>query len=330
VSGPILITGASGFVGSHLIELLQPGPTPIVAAFHPPGPDSPPFVPPRLTRSASGSDVRWEGVDVLDRRAVDRVMADVKPDVVYHCAGAAHVGTSWHGVARTHELNVMGTRHVLEAVRRLAPGARVLVPGSATVYRRSTEPLSEEAPIGPGSPYGLSKLAQELLATSAHATDNLQVIVTRSFNHLGPRQSHSFASSSFARQVAAIEAGFQPPIIRVGNLEPRRDFMDVRDTVRAYRLLVEGGRPGVPYNVCSGQAHSVGELLRSLVAAADIRVRIETDEKLFRPNDDPIVLGNPARIRTETGWSAGIPLDRTLRELLDYWRAAVRAEPKQA
>ncbi len=315
---PILITGAAGFAGGHLLEQLAAEGSPVVAWHRPSS-----AVPADL-RAIGAPPVTWMAVDVLDREAVAQAMARVRPAVVFHCAGAAQVASAWQGTAHALRTNALGTHYVLDAVRRSGAPARVVVPGSALVYRPSTAPLREDDPLEPASPYGLSKLAQELVAIEA-AREGLDVVLARPFNHIGPRQQPSFAASSFARQIALAEAGRRPPVLTVGNLEARRDVTDVRDTVRAYRRLAERGRPGSPYNVCTGTAPSIGELLDRLRALARIELHVEVDPALFRPQDNPVLLGDPQRIREEIGWQPEIPLDRTLGDLLDDWRRRVAA-----
>jgi len=215
------------------------------------------------------------------------------------------------------QVNALGTQHVLEAVRRAGLHCRILVTGSALVYRPSTEALAEESPLAPVGPYGLSKLAQEMLALGA---SDLPVIVTRPFNHAGPRQGPDYVTSTFARQIVQIERGAQPPVMHVGNLESRRDITDVRDVVRAYATLVAAGRPHRPYNICSGTAHRIGDLLDALIAMAHVRVTIEQDPARMRPSDNPLVLGDRARMLQDVGWAPLIPIEHTLRDLLEDCR----------
>lgn len=312
MTGFPLVTGATGFAGSHLVEhLLQSSPQ--VAAWSNPGGRSARIADPR---------VRWQAVDILDPGAVARALHDLRPAAIYHCAGSAHVGQSWSDSIRPLRVNVMGTHHLLEAVRESGLACPVLITGSALVYRQSLDAIDEDHPIGPASPYGVSKLAQEMLSARAA---NASVLITRPFNHAGPRQDDSFVTSSFARQIAEIEAGQREPALHVGNLDARRDLTDVRDVVRAYRLLVEHGQPGRPYNVCSGRTYRVGDLLAALVAMSSARIAVLMDPSRLRPSDNPVVLGSHARITAETGWRPDIPIDQTLRDLLDFWRAEVKS-----
>jgi GDP-4-dehydro-6-deoxy-D-mannose reductase len=214
-------------------------------------------------------------------------------------------------------VNVLGTHHVLEAVHAAGLECPVLVTGSALVYRPSQNPIAEEDPLGPADPYGVSKLAQEMRALRATRT---AVFLTRPFNHAGPRQAASYATSSFARQIAEIEAGRAAPVLRVGNLESRRDITDVRDTVRAYLAVVERGRPARPYNVCTGQAYRVRDLLDALLRLSTVPITVEVDPGLLRPSDTPVIAGDRSRITAETGWVPRIPIEETLGDLLNYWR----------
>ena len=302
------MTGAAGFAGGHLVDLLAGSGRGIVA-WHRPGGHAPRPVP----------RTRWEAVDLLDRAQVDEAIARARPEAVYHCAGAAHVGRAWDSTESTFAVNVRGTHHLLDALERAGVDARVLVLSSALVYASADAALAETHELAPNNPYGLSKLALELLA--GRIDGSLAVTIARPFNHVGPRQDPHFALSGFARRIADIERGRWAPEISVGNLDARRDITDVRDTVRAYRSILERGEPGRPYNVCSGRALSIRELLEMLLARARVPIAIRTDPARLRPNDTPLLLGDPARLRTELGWSATIPLEQTLDDLLEYWRS---------
>jgi GDP-4-dehydro-6-deoxy-D-mannose reductase len=265
--------------------------------------------------------VRWQRVDLLDADHVRRVIRSLQPTHVFHLAGSTHVGHSWRTPADTLAANVLTTHHLLDALRRCRQPCRVLVTGSATVYAASDEPLREEAPLAPANPYAVSKLAQERLAQRGVDEDGLAVVVTRSFNHTGPGQRTDFAASGIAHQIACAERGESAPVIRVGNLDARRDLCDVRDVARAYRLLMEAGTPGTVYNVASGTARSIRSVLEGLVKRSRVPVEIEIDAALLRPSDTPVFVGDASRLRAATGWRPEVPFERTLDDLLEYWRA---------
>jgi len=303
-----LITGAAGFAGGHLLDLLSVNGEEIVA-WHRPGGAPPRGVP----------GTTWEPVDLLDREAVFAAVRRRPPHAVYHCAGLAHVGRAWDETESAFAINVRATHYLIEALRDVDASASVLVPSSAMIYQTADAPLREDQQLRPSSPYGVSKLAQELLAARAIA-DGVQARIARAFNHIGPRQDPSFAASGFARQIAEIEAGRREPEILVGNLAARREVTDVRDTVRAYQVVLERGQPGRAYNVCSGRAIPVADVLDHLVSRARVPVRVRVDPARLRPNDLPVLAGDPSRIRTELGWAPSIPLEQTLDDILEYWR----------
>jgi GDP-4-dehydro-6-deoxy-D-mannose reductase len=302
-----LVTGAAGFAGSHLVEHLLESGDDVAAWSNPSG------------RAAAGADarVRWRAVDLLDRETVRREIEALQPAAVYHLAGLADVHASWTKPERALRVNALGTSHLLDAVASAGLDCPVLVTGSALVYQQSLERINEDSAIGPSSPYGLSKLAQEMLTASSSLP---RVLIARPFNHAGPRQSDAYVTSSFARQIAEAEAGRREPVLRVGNLDSRRDITDVRDTVRAYRAMMERGVARRPYNVCSGTAYLIRDLLESLIALARIPLRVEIDAARMRPSDNPVVLGDNERIRGEVGWAPEIGIERTLTDLLAYWR----------
>ena len=305
----IVVTGAAGFAGSHLLDLLTHHRSRIVAWHRPSG--SPPAERPGVT---------WQAVDITDAQSVASAIGAAKPTAVYHCAAESHVGRSFGNSATTFRINVLGTHHLLEGLRRAELRAKVIVPSSAMVYASAGDPLTEDHPLGPHGPYALSKLAQEMSALRARE-DGLHVTIARAFNHVGPRQDPFFAASGFARRIADIEAGKWEPEIAVGNLEARRDIHDVRDTVRAYEMILEHGTDGRAYNVCSGRAIQIGALLDKLLAHARVPIKIRVDPARYRPSDVPLLVGDPTRLQTELGWLPEIPLDQTLDDLLSYWRA---------
>ena len=309
MSRPTLVTGAAGFAGSHLLDLLA-GQRLDVVAWHRPGGAGP--------RAVDG--VRWEAVELLEKTSVREAVRSMRPSHVYHCAGAAHVGQSFSNIADTLAANVLGTHHLLDALRTAGVHARVLITGSSLVYRQSDRALKEEDPTGPATPYAVSKLAQEILGQRGVREDGQHVLLTRPFNHTGPRQEPAFAAPSFAQQIALIEKGRARPEIVVGNLDASRDLHDVRDTVRAYTAIVERGDPGRIYNVCAGQAFKIRDVLERLVALSKVPVTITVDTARYRPSDNLILWGDRSRIEHELGWKPVISLDRTLADLLDYWR----------
>lgn len=306
----VLVTGATGFAGSHLVESLA-GRFEIAAWGR-----SAPL--PELARLAT-----WTRIDLLDRDRVRQEIGALRPSVIYHCAGAPHVGDSWRHTAEPLAQNVLTTHYLLDAVRRAGVPCRVLVAGSAMVYAPSASPLREDDPLGPASPYGLSKLAQEQLGWRGWTEDGLDVVLTRAFNHTGPRQRPAFSAAGFARQIALIERGALEPTIEVGNLDAQRDFTDVRDIVRAYALIVERGAPGTVYNVASGVARPIRAVLDALVQRSRVPVQIGVDPERLRPHDTPVVVGDASRLRAASGWTPAIAFDRMLDDLLEYWRAAV-------
>lgn len=295
MSEVVLVTGAAGFAGSHLVEHL------------------------RLSQNHVVSWTR-QTVDLLDRDRVRTAIRELRPAQIYHCAGMTHVAKSWLDTAQPLEGNVLATEHLFDALRREGIRCRVLVPGSATVYAASSEPISEDGPIAPTNPYAISKLAQEQLALRAIQEDGLDLVLTRSFNHTGPGQTAEFAAPSMARQIALIERGELEPVIKVGNLDAQRDVTDVRDVVRAYAALMQSGKTGLIYNVASGVARSIRSILDALVSRSKVPVKIEVDQGRMRPNDVAVVVGNYSRLNAATGWRPEISFDQTLNDLLSYWR----------
>ncbi len=299
--GPILVTGARGFVGSHVVEEF----------------------------ARAGHDVLAWGraeLDLLDRDAVRAALGAARPGAICHCAGAPSAAEAWGNSAEVLNTNVVATANLVDAVRDLLPGTRILNIGSSTVYREAGEPLTEAHPVLPRGPYALSKLAQELVALGAWRDDGLDVVATRSFNHTGPRQLPAFAAPAFARQLARIEAGLDAPVLRVGNLSARRDLTDVRDVARAYRLILEHGRAGTWYNVCSGIAYAIQDVVDGLCARVAVTVTVEVDPARYRPNDAPAVTGDHGLLTRDTGWTPAVSFDRMLDDLLAYWRTTVRTE----
>ena len=320
MSEVVLVTGAAGFVGSHLLAALTKSePSVKIMAWHRPRAAGSTQLPRAFGDTSS---VRWQAVELLDREAVTRGIAESRPSAIYHCGGMANVHGSWSTTLATLEANVSGTKHLLDAVSRSGLTPRILIPSSALVYGPSTRAITEDDALSPISPYGLSKLAQEMLGQRV-AEEGQAVLLARAFTHIGPGQELSYAASSFAHQVARIEADQQEPVIKVGYLDARRDLTDVRDTVGAYQALMARAVPGRAYNVCTGRAPQIRDVLNGLKRHSTVEIRVQVDPSRFRPQDNPLLLGNPARITNEIGWNPTIPLEQTLLELLDYWRQAI-------
>jgi GDP-4-dehydro-6-deoxy-D-mannose reductase len=301
----VLVTGALGFVGRHLVHHLEDQGDEVAL----------------LDRHAP------EPVDITDGAAVRAAIAAARPEAVYHLAGWADVGASWSDPLSVLRLNAEGTLNVLEACRA-ADVQRVLAVASADVYgvvREADLPLTEDAPLRPTSPYAATKVAADALAHQAFLGHGLGVLRVRPFNHLGPGQSEHFVAPAIAARIARAERDGHDSVA-VGNLTPRRDVTDVRDVVRAYRLLVDRGEPGEVYNVCSGRDLAIQELADRLVALADRPLALVPDPALVRPVDLPVLRGDCTKLQAATGWSPQIPIEQTLADLLDDLRARVRAD----
>jgi GDP-4-dehydro-6-deoxy-D-mannose reductase len=314
----LLVTGAGGFVGGHLVELVRrerPG-TSLHGVVLPHG---------SLAWSAAPG-ARLLEADLDDPAAAAAVIDEVRPEGIVHLAGQSSVQQSWLDPGGTLRTNVLGIVHLLDAARRLGLRPAVLVVGSAEEYGPVAEdqlPIREQAPLRPASPYAVSKVAQGALALLYGPAGGMRIVLTRTFHHTGPGRGEAFAESSFARQIAEIEQGLREPVIEVGNLDAVRDFTDVRDVVRAYLLLLEKGEAGQAYNVCSGRGRRIREVLDALVASSSASVQLRLDPARLRPADVPAQVGDPSRLRAATGWEPRIPLEQSLRDLLSDWRARV-------
>lgn len=316
----VLITGVTGLIGSHLAEFLvgQPGvevfglkrwrsPTANLAALE-------------------GRITLLEG-DVEDPYSVFAALERAAPDRVFHLAAQSYPSESWTAPVATMNTNVNGTIHVLEGVRQRAPNAQVLIACSSAEYgliKPDEVPIAESRPLRPISPYGVSKVAQELLGLQYHLSFGMRVYLARFFNQVGTRQGDRCSIQTFARQIAEIEAHGGSGALDHGNLSPYRDFLDVKDCVRAIWALLDRGKPGVPYNVCSGRARSMREILDQLVALSPAEVNPRVDPARLRPVDEPVLEGDRRRLSADTGWEPRVPLAQTLAEVLDYWRRDVR------
>jgi GDP-4-dehydro-6-deoxy-D-mannose reductase len=317
----LLVTGAGGFVGAHLLaHLRQARPDADLHGIVLPGGG------PAGESASAGATVHEADLEDPTQAAV--AVEEARPDRIFHLAGQSSVHRSWDDPGATLRANVLGIVNVLDAARRLGLRPAALVVGSADEYGPASpeeQPLRESAPLRPASPYAVSKVAQAALALLYGPAGGMRVVVTRTFPHTGPGRGEAFAESSFARQIAEIEAGRRPAVVEVGNLDAVRDFADVRDVVRAYDLLIENGEPGEVYNVCTGRGRRIGELLDALVALSTVRVDVRVDAARLRAADVSVLVGDPSKLRSATGWQPRIPLEQTLRDLLEDWRARVRS-----
>ncbi len=315
-----LITGISGFVGSHLAEyLLEVTDWDVAGTVF--GPYS------NIAGLCDQLELYPAELSRLDVMAF--VLEQAQPDVLFHLAAQPLVSASRRDPWGTLETNIRMQLNVLEGVAQVKPDCRVLVVGSSEEYGLvgpEDLPIDEDTPLRPMSAYAVSKVAQDLMGLQYHLTHKLYVVRVRPFNHIGPRQSVGFVAPDLASQIAAAELGLQPPAIKVGNLDARRDFSDVRDVVRAYVMLITEGEPGQVYNVGTGESRSIQELLDRLLAMSQVPIEVEQDPRRMRPSDVPDAVCDASRIRERTGWQAMISFEQSLQDILDYWRQAKAAE----
>jgi GDP-4-dehydro-6-deoxy-D-mannose reductase len=316
----VLITGITGFAGSHLAEY--------ILAEHP-------------GVKVSGT-VRWRSrmdnvkgildkielqeADLNDIVSLKKALAVIRPDKVFHLAAQSFVPTSWKMPAETFAINALGQINLFEALIDLKLNPKFQIAGSSEEYGMvyaHEVPMKETNYLRPLSPYAVSKVAQDLLGYQYHQSYGLQTVRTRGFNHTGPRRGDVFVTSNFAKQVAEIEKGLKPPVIHVGNLEAKRDFTDVRDMVRAYWLATEKCEAGDVYNIGSGTAYVMQDMLDMLLGMSKVKVKIEVDPARLRPSDVPILLADASKFMSATGWKPRIPFATTLKDLLNYWRERV-------
>lgn len=321
----ILITGITGFVGSHLADyVLENYPQVEIHG---------------IRRWRSNVDnikhlenkVIFHDCDIKDANNVYKIIEQVRPDKIFHLAAQSFVPTSWEAAAETLNNNIIGECNIFEAIRKFKVSGYdpiITIAGSSEEYGLvypNEVPIKETNPLCPLSPYAVSKIGQDYLAYQYWQSYKIRSIRTRAFNHTGPRRGEVFVSSNFAKQVAEIEKGVREPIIKVGNLEAIRDFTDVRDVVRAYWLAAEKCQAGEVYNICSGKGYKIKEVLDKLISFNKIKeIKVILDPQRMRPSDVPILIGDHSKFSEETGWQPEISfLDKTLKDLLDYWRERI-------
>lgn len=307
-----LITGISGFVGGYLGEQLLSEGWELHGTCFGDG-----------DRVRKGLRCVLHEMNLCDEKNVRQVIANVKPDCVFHLAAQSSAALSWKKPRLTMDINLGGAINLLEAVRECCPDCSLLLIGSSEEYgaiSAHTPKVDENYPLNPTNPYAVSKMAQERLGALYAKAYGMKIMMTRAFNHIGPGQSEQFVVPSFARQIAGIEKGLQPPVLKVGNLQAKRDFTDVRDVVRAYTALSRQGTPGESYNIGSGCSHSIQSILDRLIALSSAKVRIETDPERLRPSDTPEIVCDSSKLAQATGWTPVIPLEQSLKDILAYYR----------
>lgn len=307
----ILITGINGFAGINLYNLLKTKDVHISGIIG------------SSEINDSIKDCELYCADITDYNDLRKVIEIKRPDIIFHLAAQSSAGLSWENPQRTVEVNVNGTLNLLMAVKELKLSSRVVLIGSSEEYGSidpSNIPVSEDAVITPGNPYAVSKATQTMFGMLYHRAFDMDIVMARAFNHIGPRQSPNFVISDFARRIVMMEKGMLPPVLKVGNLEAARDFSDVRDIVDAYWQLSQKGKAGEVYNVGSGKAYKIKDLLRMLIDRAKIDISIEIDKSRFRPLDVPIICADISKIRSHIGWEPKINIETSLDDILDYWR----------
>lgn len=311
-----LVTGLSGFIGRELARALPGGAQHALwgMAWRSPVPE--------------GLEARTLRGDLMDPDWVDRAVARIRPDRVFHLAGQSRESLSWQDPWRTYHINLRSQLNLLQALARHAPGCRVLLASTSAVYGfMQGQSIAEDHPVRPVSPYGVSKAAAEIMARQMSLAADLNLLVVRSFNVIGPGQSSDFALGSFARQIAAIEAGQRPSVVETGTLAARRDFLDVRDMAAALCRVMDQGTSGEVYNIGSGVVVQLQDALERLVAFGRTAIEVRTVAQRLRPNDPPIMRANIAKLRSLGGWQPAVPLDATLQDMLNCWRAALASDP---
>lgn len=339
----VLVTGITGFAGSHMAEFLAKQPnvdifgiyrrrsrmehikdTQLPVHMIEPGVASIETI----EQAFQPGKLNLIDCDLLDPFSVQKLIGSVRPDRIFHLAAQSHVPTSWNSPASTLQDNIQGELNILEAVRTAGIDPLIQIAGSSEEYGMvypDEVPMKESNPLRPLSPYAVSKVAQEMLAYQYFQSYGIKSIISRGFNHSGPRRGENFVDSSFARQIAEIEKGVREPVIHVGDLSSKRDFTDVRDMVQAYWLLLEKCKPGDVYNIGSGTTRTMQEMLDMLLGMSKVDVEVRVDPTRLRPSDVRILWSDSSKFQDLTGWKPTIPYEQTLRDTLDYWRRMLRA-----
>jgi len=316
----VLITGITGFAGSHLADYILENHKDVTIY--------------GIVRWRSRMEnvehlkgkVEFIEGEIRDYVSIKNIIQKTGPDIIFHLAAQSFVPTSWKAPQDTLITNIIGEANIFEAVRASGVNPVIQVAGSSEEYGLVYEhevPIKETNPLRPLSPYAVSKIAQDYLGYQYFKSYGMKIVRTRGFNHTGPRRGEVFVTSNFSKQIAMIEKGKQEPVIRVGNLEAIRDFTDVRDMVRGYWLAATKGEPGEVYNICSGKGYRIKDILDMLLSMSKAKVEVKVDPDRLRPSDVPVLIGDNTKFREKTGWEPKIPFEKTVEDLLNYWRQRV-------
>lgn len=316
----VLITGITGFAGSHLADLcLSKEDVELYGIIR------------WRSRTENIEHIRDRinllECDLRDSSSTRDVIEEVRPEYIFHLAAQSFVPTSWNAPSESLTTNIIGQLNIFEAVKKLDVDCRIQIACSSEEYGMvypDEVPIKESSPLRPLSPYGVSKVGQDMLGYQYFMSYGMKIVRTRGFNHTGPRRGPVFVCSDFAKQIVDIEQGKRDPVMEVGNLDARRDFTDVRDMVRAYWLSLEKGKPGKVYNICTGKSYSIKEILDQLIDLSGVKVEVRTDRGRLRPSDVPLLEGDNSEFTSDTGWKPEIPIEKTLSDLLEFWRTCTK------
>lgn len=309
----VLITGATGFVGSHLIKVLQKNNCEVYGTYI------------NCPEVSDMTNKKFFELDIRDSLSVDKIVREIMPDIIFNLAAISNVSVSWEKSKLTFETNCIGTINLLNAIKNYSPNTSFINIGSSEEYGVPViSPTNEEHVTNPITPYGLSKLAAGTFSKQYSEKYGLNAIHIRAFNHIGPGQPEGFVASDFARQIAEIEYKSSLPIIKVGNLSAERDFLDVRDVVNAYWLISQSAKHGHVYNVCSGKAIKISSILDGLIKQSNMEINIQIDYERYRDIEVPKIQGDNTKLINHTGWYNKISLNETLRDIVNYWRNKVQ------